>query len=148
MFVRHGFLSPEQLNECLEEQRKTKEYLGNILIRKKLVEERDFIKVLAEQFQLTAVLLREQYIDWNVCLKYAALFKNNLEVLPFFENDLSVTVAIVNPLDALLISEIEKEVEPKKLKLVLVLPAELQEFLGEYKKRAKGVLKNLLGREL
>jgi hypothetical protein len=63
--------------------------------------------------------------------------------LPIRQDDLTVTVAISNPMDVASVSSIEMYVRPKRLKMVLTSPSELKVFIDECEKRHKAKMKNL-----
>ncbi len=145
--IEHKLLTQEQLEECLEEQRLTREYLGAILLKKKLLQEEDLMKALAEQFNLSYVSLKTLYIDWNACLQFAPIVLAEKKALPIRQDDLSLTIAIANPLDIVAVGAMEEMARPKKIKIVLVSPHELEEFVQECSKRTKGSLNKLLRKE-
>jgi len=147
ILLEKGLLSDEQLRECLEQQKLTKEFLGSILVKKNLIKEEDLMKCLSQQFGIPYISLKSQYIDWQVCAKFSHLVRSEEKVLPIRQDDLSVTAAISDPLDVMSISKFEELARPKQLKLVLVAPSELKGFIGECKRRTKGSLKDLLSKE-
>jgi len=144
VLVQKKLITSEQLIECLDEQKLTKEYLGSILLKKGLIREEELMKVLSEQFDMPLVSLKRLYIDWAVCLQFAPIVATEQKVLPIRADESSLTVAISNPLDVMAVSKIEEQARPKKLKFVLVPHAELMEFISECKKRTKRSIKNLL----
>ncbi len=144
ILVEKGLITNEQLLECLEDQRLTRDYLGAILLRKRLVSEETLLGVLSEQFGIPFVSLKSVYIDWQVCLSFAPLITEEQKVMPIRGDDTTVTVAVSDPLDVISISKIEELANPKKLKLVLVTPAELKECAQECKKKIRDSRKNLL----
>ena len=52
LLIAKGLLTQSQLDEALAEQKKTRELLGTILIRKKFVKEDDFLTSLSKQFRI------------------------------------------------------------------------------------------------
>ena len=137
-------ITSEQLMECLEEQKFTREYLGAILLKKRLISEDLLMKALSEQFDMPFVSLKNLYVDWSVCLQFSTLVASEQKALPILRDEMSVTVAISDPLDVVSIGKIEEMAWPKRLKLVLVLPEELREFVVECKRRTRNSLKDLL----
>ena len=144
ILIEKRLITEEQLAECLEEQKLTKEYVGAILLKKRLIKESDLMSALSVQFQMPFISLKMTYIDWNVSKEFASIIAAEEKILPIAWDDASITAAISNPLDVMSIAKIEERARPKKLKLVLVTQLELLEFLGEFKKRTKGSLKDLL----
>jgi len=147
ILMEKGMITEEELKECLEEQRLTKEFLGSILVKKKIVKEEDLMRALSKQFNLPYISLKEKYVDWNVCSKFSHLVRSEEKALPIFQDDLTVTVAVSDPLDVLSISKFEELAKPKRLKVVLVSPSELKSFIAECKKRTLGFLREKLNKE-
>ncbi len=146
--VQKKLITAEQLLECLDEQKLTKDYIGAILLKKQLLKEEDLMNALSEQFDMPLVSLKTLYIDWGVCLQFAAIVTTEQKVFPIRADESSLTVAISNPLDVIAVSKIEEQARPKKLKFVLVTHTELMEFIQECKKRTKVSIKNLLEKEI
>ncbi len=63
---------------------------------------------------------------------------------PLSQDDDSVTVAIVNPLNAVAISQIEEEARPRKVKLVLVAEEDLKIVLQDYRRYISQGIQRLL----
>lgn len=146
ILLEKKLITVEQLEECLSEQKLTKEYLGAILLKKGLINESGLMSALSEQFQIPFVNLKTSYIDWKVALEFASIVTKEQKALPILREENTVTVAISNPLDVMAVSSIEEEARPKKIKLILVTQAQLSEFILECKKKAKGSIRNLLNK--
>ena len=142
--VEKGLITQAQLEECLEEQKKTKEYLGVMLVRKKIVTEEGLMRSLSEQFNIPFVHLKDQNIDWNVCLKYFPSMTADQNALAIHADEKTVFVAVRDPLDTVSLSNIEFAARPLRLKLILVCESELQEFMKECHRRSRSSLKQLL----
>ncbi|MBI5872531.1 MAG: hypothetical protein HZB36_00060 [Candidatus Omnitrophica bacterium] len=147
ILVARGLISEVQLNEALLIQAGSKEYLGAILIKKRFIKEDDLLKALSEQFNIPFISLKKEKIDWELSVKYFAVISASGKALPIFQDDQNVIVAVRDPLDKISLSNIEQSIRPKRLRLVLVLESELQEFIQECKSRARGTLKQLLDSE-
>ena len=48
MLIEKGLITPEQLEIGMEEQRKSGELLGRILVKKGFLKEEEFLKILSE----------------------------------------------------------------------------------------------------
>lgn len=147
ILVARRLITEVQLNECLEEQRLTREYLGAILLKKKLISEEDLMKALSIRFDLPYVSLKVLYIDWAIVSRFTSIILTGQKVFPFREDGGSLVTAVSDPLDAIAISKFEEAAKPKNIKLVLVSPAELKECMEECRKRSRGSLKHLLEAE-
>jgi type IV pilus assembly protein PilB len=133
LFMDKGLLTPEQLNAAIEEQKRTKEFLGTILVRKNQVKERDLLAMLAEQFDIQLVSLKNRYIDWKLVKDFSASLILNHRCFPLNRDRFSVTVAIANPLDAWALKRAEEEAKGLKLKLVLVSGSDMDGVILRYK---------------
>lgn len=147
ILIGRGLITAEQLEEALAIQVSTKEYLGVLLIRKKFVKEADLLEALSEQFNIPVVSLGKEKIDWDLSVQYLSKISSEGKALPIFQDEQNVIVAVRDPLDKISLSTIEKTIRPKRLRLVLVAEAELQEFIQECKRRSRGLLKQLLDGE-
>lgn len=95
-----GGLGEEQLERCIEEQRKTGAFLGEILVQQGLLDEQSLLSFLAKHCRIPHLSLLDYLIDRSVlgllpketCLKY--------RLLPIDKMGNNLTVAMVNPLDA------------------------------------------------
>lgn len=144
ILVEKKLITQAQLDECLEEQKTTKEYLGGMLVRKKIVGEEQLMRALSEQFNIPFVRLRDQNIDWDICLKYFPSMTTNQNALAIHSDEKTVLVAVRDPLDTIFLSNIEFAARPLSLKLVLVCESDLQEFIKECHRRSRSSLKHLL----
>jgi hypothetical protein len=145
LLVRKKLLDPKHLELALAEQRATKEFLGAILVRRGWVREGDLASALAEQSGLPFVSLRDQYVDWETAMRFSSSLVVERKCLPFREDELGVvTVAITNPLDAEAMSRIEAEARDRKVKLVVVTPREMEAALREFKERVAAKIRKLL----
>lgn len=144
--LKKKLVTQEQLDECLQQQKVTREYLGAVLLKKKLVSQEALMKALSEQFCVPYVSLKTLYVDWNVCLRFFSVVAKEQKALPIRENEMTLTVAISDPLDVMSVGKIEEMAWPRRIKLVLMTHEELQKAIAECKKRSKGFMKKLLNR--
>lgn len=142
--IKKNLLKPDQLTLALEEQKSTREFLGAILIRKGFITEGDLLKVLSEQFNLPTVELWHEKIDWAVASRFTASLVVDHECLPFRQDDLGLTVAIVNPLDAQAISVVEDQMKGVRVRLVLASRSDMQNALKIYREHNAARVKKLL----
>lgn len=144
LLLKKKLITSEQLDKALEEQKKTKDFLGEILVRRRSIKEEDLIKVLSEQFNIPYVNLKNQYIDWGVALRFSSSLVVERRCLPFRQDEYGFTVAITNPLDALAVSQAEKEARTEKVKLVLVSSAGMDQAIKNYRAQASARVRKML----
>jgi Type II secretion system (T2SS), protein E, N-terminal domain len=124
VLVEKGLITAEQLRSALHDQLRTKEFLGDILLRKKQIKPGDFLAALSEIFKIPCVELKNVYID-NRCV-------------PIEKDGYAITVAITNPTDIWALRKAEQETKGFKLKLVLVSREDMEEVIKRYKLKIRG----------
>jgi len=133
IFVDKGLISSEQLDAAIEEQKKTKEFLGTVLARKSQLKEQDLLAVLAAQFDIRVVSLKNRYIDWGLVKNFSASLILDYRCFPVSKDKFSVTIAITNPLDVWALKRAEEEAGGLKLELVLVSEGDMDGVIRRYK---------------
>jgi len=104
--LKEGLVSKHDLAEALEKQKVTGEPLGQILIRKHLIEERQVYKILAEQLEVEFMDLFDLKISPRLISLVPEQIAKNYCIMPVKkENDL-LTIAMVNPTDTFAIDEL------------------------------------------
>jgi len=133
ILIEKNFVTEEQLETALSEQQQTKEFLGTILVRGGFISEEDLLKVLSEQFDMSYRILKNKYLNLTLGKQFSSTLIFDHKCFPVEQDDESVTVAIIDPLDAVTISEAEKKVFPHKLKIVLTSPEDMEDVLKRYR---------------
>lgn len=112
ILVTQGLLTQEQLSFSLEEQTKMGGKLGEVLVKKEFVSEKDIASALSKQLGILHAsiekgLLRpnlHQGLEKMISLDYARMHK----VLPLSKHLNTVTIAMVDPLDLMSIDDVMK----------------------------------------
>lgn len=96
-------INQPQLEEALENRRKTGELVGLFLVRKGFLKEEQLLKVLSEHLSIPYVKLEEVEIDLMAVKKVPAKFVSHYNIMPVkFQQDLNtLTVASSYPLGRL-----------------------------------------------
>lgn len=144
ILIAKKLITEAQLNVALIDQQLSKEFLGSILVRRKFIAEDELLKALAEQFQIPYVRLKDQYIDWNVAMRFSSSLVVDHACLPIHQDEKGITVAITNPLDAGIVSKAEAEAKGDRIRLILVAPQEMNEAIKSYRQHMKTKIKKLL----
>lgn len=145
--IGKGLITEAQLQDALREQGLTKEFLGAILLKRKLIMEKDLLEVLSEQFNIPYVRLQDQAIDRSVARRFTTSLLLDHKCFPIRQDDYSVTVAITNPLNAWAVSELEKEAEGRKVKLILVSEGEMMVALRRHREWVAANIQRLLRKD-
>ncbi len=135
-----GLIKAGQLANALAEQKTTKEFLGAILIKHNYIRETDLLKALAEQFNIGIIDAGTVYIDWDVVKQFSPSLILQDKCFPFRKDESSITVAIINPLDAWSLKKAEDESGGVSLKYVLVSPAGMEELAQRYRQYMRGII--------
>jgi len=112
LLIREGLITPTQLEKAISVQRKESGRLGEVLIKLEMVKEEQIVAVLGKQlnvpfFALGTGMLKPvagQGLEHLILQEFA--FKNY--VLPLSRTARSLTVAMFDPLDFILIDNLKK----------------------------------------
>ena len=107
LLVKKGVITTQQLQDALEEQKKTGEPLGAVLIRLGIVnEEQAILPSLAEKFNIGFVTIKTNTIAQEALSRLPAKAVNHYKVFPIkFENGI-LTVAMGNPWDIAVLDDL------------------------------------------
>ncbi len=136
LLVEQKLLTLHQLDQALREQHRTREFLGAILIRLKIIQPEALMMVLSRQFGIPYEPLTPERVDWTLVKQFPASVLSVGGCFPIRGDAESVTVAIVNPLDVERLSMIERVVGFRRVIPVLVLERELQLVFHVYQQQA------------
>ncbi len=132
ILVQKKLISWEQLKEALDEQKKTKEFTGEILIRKGFIAPIFLYKALADQYQMRFVDLTRtrvnpkavELLPRSICEKYG--------LFPIEMGQDSLIVGISSPLNSWPELEIRQLAKINKIETVLCLPAQIQQAIEDH----------------
>lgn len=152
LLIKNGIITQEQLDEALEQQKKEKKRLGEILIELGYLSSKDLIWMLSEQADIPFVEVRPQMLDNQLINKFPEdVLYNNL-ILPLYETADRIYIAVGDPIDSLIVKKMEsfttKEVitsgaDPKKIEQLLnkIFLAQHAEKIIETKREVKTTIK-------
>ena len=131
LLVQKKLITWEQLEEVLEEQKKTKEFTGEILVRKGYISQSLLYKALAEQYQMRFVDLKRikinpkavEFIPRSVAEKYS--------IIPIEMREDVFLIGISNPLNVWPEVELKQITKLNDIRTVLCLPSDIQEAIKE-----------------
>jgi type IV pilus assembly protein PilB len=144
ILLEKGFINEAQLSDALLEQKLNNIFLGEILTKKGALSKEHLLEALSEQFDIPIVNLKQQNIDLELAGKFSSSLIVEHKCFPLFKQQDSITVAIVNPLNAAALNKIEEEVQALKVNLVLVSEEDLEELLKKYRQRISQNIQRLL----
>ncbi|WP_425448623.1 GspE/PulE family protein [Dethiothermospora halolimnae] len=116
LLVNVGKLSEEQLQQALKEQQKSGKKLGEILVEKQYVTERDIIQVLEFQLGIPHVDLNKYFVDPEAPQLIQEKIARRNTLIPIKTDRGKLVVAMADPLNIFAIDDIKiatgMEVEP------------------------------------
>ncbi len=107
LLVEQGLLSFDQLQQALEEQKRTGEFLGAILVRLGMLTNERLLPVLAEQMGMPYVRLAGMQVPPEALAKVPPKFASHYRLMPLALNGNSLQVAIVDPFDIQTLDELK-----------------------------------------
>jgi len=141
LLVGLGFLTKEQLDFVLEEQKKTGRKLGEILLEHKLVEEEILFAVLAKQFKIPYISLSEYgNISPDVISLIPEKLAKTYQLVPidFDTSSNTITVAMYDPLDLVAVDNL-KLATKCNIKVVVARKNEILETINKYYERKETI---------
>jgi type IV pilus assembly protein PilB len=111
-----GFITPSQLEEALEEHRRTPRSIGRVLIDLGMIKENELVRALAEQVGLEFVDLSEVQIDPTSTALLPESKARQYGALPIGERDGKLLVAMSDPANVYALDDIRQitnqEIQP------------------------------------
>jgi type II secretory ATPase GspE/PulE/Tfp pilus assembly ATPase PilB-like protein len=130
--IQEDLITEEQLNEALQRQQQDrKKQLGDILIGMKAVSQDDVKRVLAQKLGIPFVHLIDFEIDLNVVKVVPASLVHKHMVMPLFQSDGRIVVALENPMDFNLLQELAFTTK-QKIDPVMASPLDLAKMIKQY----------------
>ena len=140
------FITEAQLNDALQEQKIGYEFLGRILIKQGSITEANLMEALSVQFNIPMVDTSNQHIDMVLVKSFSSSLILDHKCFPLYKDEDKITVAIVNPLNAVAISKLEEEARPRRLSLVLTSQTQMQALINDYRKSISDSIRKLLNK--
>ena len=125
LLVKAGKINEDQLSEALQEQITSSDYLGNLLIQKGYLDEVDRNHILSHQLKVPYIDLRTFTIDLEAIKLVSEKIIREFKVLPLFELQGTLNIALSDPLDSAPINAI-REVTGLKVEPIIVTTLDLE----------------------
>jgi type IV pilus assembly protein PilB len=132
LLVNAGLVTQEQVEEAIEEQKRDRhQHIGSILVRNGWAGEEAVAQALAYQCNVEFVRLPSLTLDGTTTALISARLANQHACIPIESDDVTVTLAIVNPLNLVAIEDIERSTS-RKVEVVVATPGDIQEAINKY----------------
>jgi len=147
ILIEKGMITEAQLNEVLQEQKQRGGFLGAIIVEKGWISKKGLSGALAEQFGIPMVELDAQNINMDLVGRFSSSLILDYQCFPLSEDEDSITVAIINPLNVAAVSKIEEIARPRKVKFVVVTEENIKEVIQNYRQCVSDGIRRLLKKE-
>lgn len=144
LLLKHTTLTRTQLDDSLEEQKIQGGLLGDILLKKNLINTHDLIKVVCLQIDIPyQTEIKVDEIDPNLVKDLSINYAKHHEVLPCLETDFSVTVLMGNPFNTNVINDLSM-IFKKEIKIVCTTPHRIQDAINRvYEKASRNLVDSI-----
>lgn len=137
ILVKNGWLRAEALESALERQIQKRDFLGQILLRDRMISEEQLARALSEQSDIAFMRATDFSIDWDLVMCFTALLILDRHCFPVRKEWHEITFAVTNTSDVWTRSQIETEARGFKIKLVLVTQSDMNDLLNRYRDYVK-----------
>lgn len=119
MLIDEKVITPEQLEMCLKEKKKSGRFICQIIVDLGFASEDKVLTVLSRQLGIPYVRLKDRKIAKSVVEKVPARFAIHYKLMPIEEKDGILSIIVTDPIDARALDDIK-----------LILGYEVQPLLG------------------
>ena len=126
-----GLVSEEKFHEAYEEQKKTGDAIGSILVRMGVITSEQLCETLAEQYGLPTIHLSEIDIPQALIKKVSPSLARTHKIIPIKHERNTITLAVATPLDLLAIDKLRLLLKAR-IAEVLVPEKDFEKALAKY----------------
>lgn len=131
LLLERGLITEVQLVEALEEQKKTGELLGGILVRKDLISKRDLLNVLVSQSGTEIVDLDKIDISEKAIAAVSPSIAQMYKAIPIKIEDNTLTIAVSDPSNIRIVDDF-RLLLGYKVKIVIAREEDINKLLNKY----------------
>ena len=133
VLFKKNLINQSQLEGAREDQKKSGEPIGQILLKKGYIREEDLARALAEQFQIPFIRFGKFIISKEVIEKVPAKLVIHYKMMPIKVTDSTLTVAISDPQDIRVLDDIRVALKSKyRIEAVLATETEILNAIKKY----------------
>ncbi len=107
LLLEKGFITTEQLQEALTEQKVTGKRLGEALVEKGFITEDQLIDTVSERLSIPKISISSMVLDPQVIQKVPVNIARRYTLIPIFSIGNSLSLAMADPLNIIAIDEIK-----------------------------------------
>ena len=131
ILIEQGLITPAQLEQALEEHRKTPKSLGRVLIDLQLIKEADLVRALAEQVGLEFVDLADYHIDPSSTMLLPDALARRYRAIPIDERDGKLLVAMSDPANVYALDDI-RTITNRDVQPVVATAADVEQAIQKF----------------
>ena len=131
ILIEQGLISSAQLEQALEEHRKTPKSLGRVLIDLGLIKEADLVRALAEQVGLEFVDLADYHIDPAATTLLPDALARRYRAIPIGERDGKLLVAMSDPANVYALDDI-RTITNRDVQPVVATAADVEQAIQKF----------------
>jgi type IV pilus assembly protein PilB len=131
ILIEQGLITPAQLEQALEEHRKTPKSLGRVLIDLGLIKEADLVRALAEQVGLEFVDLADYHIDPSSTMLLPDALARRYRAIPIGERDGKLLVAMSDPANVYALDDI-RTITNRDVPPVVATAADVEQAIQKF----------------
>ncbi|OGX17024.1 MAG: hypothetical protein A3K83_02845 [Omnitrophica WOR_2 bacterium RBG_13_44_8b] len=146
ILLEKGILTRENLEKAVNEQKRTGEYIGSLLIRMGYIAEKELLGVLSEQFGIPYQSIKDTSIEDKIISSVPAKYAWHYKFMPLKIKGNVLTIAISNPMDMWLVEDIKLHLG-FDVEIVLASEHEIRESLRKYYGVGAETVEKILERE-
>lgn len=131
ILLEGGIIDREKLDHALEEQKKSHELVGEVLVRLGHVTEQDIARCLAMQFALPYLNVARYDVNRDVLVRFPAPMLLEHQCIPLDQIGQVVIMAIGGPIDPKVLEQFER-VAGTEVHLYVSAASEIERALDKY----------------
>ena len=132
LLIKKQLIDPQQLDLALKEQAQTGQFLGEILIRLGYIDEPKLLTILAEQFNTRFVSLDKVRINPQVIQMVPRELVIEYKFLPVEMRSGVILIAVSNPLDMWPLSVLQKKMNLQEVQIVLATKSDIHRHIEKH----------------
>ena len=131
ILIEQGLITAAQLEQALEEHRKTPKSLGRVLIDLGMIKEADLVRALAEQVGLEFVDLADYHIDPSSTMLLPDALARRYRAIPIGERDGKLLVAMSDPANVYALDDI-RTITNRDVQPVVATAADVEQAIQKF----------------
>lgn len=131
ILIEKGLLATAQLEEALNQQKKTGRKLGHILVENEYITEDQLIEAISERLQVPKISLDSLIIDPTIIALIPVELARRYTLIPIFKIGVNLTVAMADPLNVIAVDEL-KYLTKYEIKRVIASPSQINASIDQY----------------